>query len=166
MTVRPALLAAAALATALGICLALCDWGAGGDRDLAAVTREFRRGEELAPHIEAVGRRHEARRALAADVLAGKRTLREAAARFRHLDEAAPAYPPGTSLPPRDEWFFCESVLDYVWVVVVPQERYAAAARYYDDAFTAEPRSLAGPPPLPCCLCRRPSRLRTGPGWG
>jgi hypothetical protein len=73
-------------------------------------------------------------------------TLREAAERFRRIDEAAPAYPPGTSPPPRDDWFFCEGVLDYVWVVVVPQERYAVAARYYDEVFTSEPRFLVGPP--------------------
>jgi hypothetical protein len=39
MNLRPALLAAAALAAALGSCLALCDWGAGGDRDLAGLAR-------------------------------------------------------------------------------------------------------------------------------
>jgi hypothetical protein len=45
MNLRPALLAAATLATALAA-LTLGRWGAGGNRDLAAVTREFRRGEE------------------------------------------------------------------------------------------------------------------------
>jgi hypothetical protein len=146
MTLRPALLAAAALTTAFGTFLVLSRWGAGGNREPVSFAWEVQRGEELAPHIEAVGRRHEARRALAAEVMAGRMTLPEAAGHFRRLDEAEPVYPPGTSLPPRDEWFFCESVLDYVWVVVVPQERYAAAARYYAAAFTAEPRSLAGPP--------------------
>jgi hypothetical protein len=146
MNCRPALIAAAALATAFGGCLALGRWGAPGNRDLAALARSVQHGEDLEAHREAVGRRHEARRALAAEVVAGRMTLREAAARFRRIDEDDPAYPPGTPHPPRDEWFFCESVLDYVWVVVVPQERYAAAARYYADIFTAEPRSLAGPP--------------------
>ena len=36
MTVRPALLAAAALA-ASGICLAVCRWGAGGNATLSAL---------------------------------------------------------------------------------------------------------------------------------
>jgi hypothetical protein len=72
-------------------------------------------------------------------------TIREAAGRFRRLEEADAAYPSGTSLPPRDEWFFCKGVLDYVWVAVVAQERYAAATRYYAEIFTAEPQFLAGP---------------------
>jgi hypothetical protein len=61
MTLRPALLAAAALATALGTCLALGRWGAGSNRDLAAVTREFRRGDELESQAEASRRRFEAK---------------------------------------------------------------------------------------------------------
>jgi hypothetical protein len=34
----------------------------------------------------------------------------------------------------------------YAWTVLVAQERYARAARYYAEAFTAEPQLLANPP--------------------
>jgi hypothetical protein len=129
MTLRPALLAAAALAAGSCAALALSRWGAGGNSELLEAAREVQRSEELAPHTEGVRRRHEARCVLAAEVLAGKVTLREAAARFRHIDEVDPPYAPGTSLPPRDDWYFCEGVLDYVWIVIVSEERYTAAAR-------------------------------------
>jgi hypothetical protein len=145
MSVRVSLPVTAILIGAF-VCFALYQWSCGGNRELLDAAREVQRGEELVPHLEAVVRRHEARRTLAAAVLAGRTTLREAAAHFRRIDAADPAYPPGTSLPPRDDWFFCEGVLDYVWVVVVPEERYAAAARYYAEVFTAEPQFLAGPP--------------------
>jgi hypothetical protein len=143
MKPRPALLAAA---LAAGMCLALGHWGAGGNRELLDAAREAQRGEELEPHLEASRRRDQAKQALAAEVLAGKVPLREAAARFRHIYEVDPPYAPGTSLPRRDDWFFCEGVLDYVWIVIVSEERYTAAARYYTQVFTAEPRFLAGPP--------------------
>jgi hypothetical protein len=145
MTLRPALLAAAALATALYASLALSRWGAGGNRDLAAVTREFRRGEELAPHIEAGQRREEARRALAAEVVAGRLSLREATGSFRRLDEAAPFYPPGLAHSPGYERALRHSVLDWAWEVLGQQQRYAAAARGYAEVFTADPQLLAGP---------------------
>ena len=60
MNLRPALLAVAALAAALAA-LTLSRWGAGGNRELAAVTREFRRGEELEAQAEANRRRFEAK---------------------------------------------------------------------------------------------------------
>jgi hypothetical protein len=65
MTLRPALLAAAALAAAFGSCLALCDWGAGGNSTLSALARSVQHGEELDSHVEANRRRFEAKRALA-----------------------------------------------------------------------------------------------------
>jgi hypothetical protein len=145
MNLRPVLLAAAALAAASCAALALYRWGARGNRDLLDLVGEVQRDEDLEPYLEATRRRNEAKQALAVEVVAGRMTLREAAGRFRRLDAAAPVYPPGTSLPPRDDWFFCEGVLDYVWIVVVSEERYAAAARYYADIFTAEPRFLATP---------------------
>ena len=49
MTVRPALLAAAALTAALGIGLALGRWGAGWNRDLARLARAVGRGDDLGP---------------------------------------------------------------------------------------------------------------------
>ena len=48
MTLRLTLLAAA-VAAAIGICLALGRWGAEGNRELAALLREVWRGEELPP---------------------------------------------------------------------------------------------------------------------
>jgi hypothetical protein len=145
MKPRPALLAAAALAAA-GICLALGHWGAGGNRELWGVIEEVDRDEQLQPYIAGVWRRQEAKQALAAEVLDGKRTWREAAGLFRRLDAAAPAFPPGSSRLPGDEWSYGASVLDYVWEVLVPQGRYAAGARSYAEAFTAEPQFLATPP--------------------
>jgi hypothetical protein len=146
MTLRPALLAVAALATALGIFLALCGWGAGGNRDLAAVTREFRRGEELEAQAEASRRRFEAKRDLATQVLAGRMTLLEAAKHFRRLDEADPVSPPGTRRPPVDEAVECDWVLHLVWEHFKLQGRYAAAARWYAEAFagrgTSRPEGL------------------------
>src|SRR5205085_2816899 len=99
MNLRPALLAVAALAAAFWICFALCRWGAGGSRDLAAIAQVVRHGEELERHREAGLRRVEARRALAGEVVAGRMSLREAAGHFRRLKEADPAYPPGIPRP-------------------------------------------------------------------
>jgi hypothetical protein len=146
MNLRSALLAAAALATALGTYLALCRWGAGGNLDLAAVTRELGRGDDLAPHIEAGQRRDETRRALAAEVVAGRLSLREATGSFRRLDEANPGYPAGIPRPPGDDRFFCGRVLDFVREILGREERFAAAARWYAEAFTAHPYLLAGTP--------------------
>jgi hypothetical protein len=50
MNYRPALLAAAALATAFGICVALYRWGTGGNRDLWTLARAIGHGEELESH--------------------------------------------------------------------------------------------------------------------
>jgi hypothetical protein len=144
MTLRPALLAVAALAAALAA-LTLGRWGAGGNRDLAAVTREFRRGDELEAHIEAGRRRDEAKRALAAEVVAGKMTVREAAGHFRRLDEANPGFWADVLALPRDERFFCARVLDFAWVVLLDRGQYAAAARWYADVCAAHPQLLAGP---------------------
>ena len=86
MNLRPALLAAAALAAAFGSCLALGRWGAGGKHDLVALARSVQHGEDLEAHLEAAWCRDEAKRALAAEVVAGRMTLREAAGHFRRLD--------------------------------------------------------------------------------
>jgi hypothetical protein len=146
MNLRPALFAAATLATALGICLALYHWGARGNHNLAALAGAFQQGEELAPHIEAGRRRDEAKRTLAAEVVAGRLTLHEAAEQYRHLDEADPSYPPDVPRPSGYEWTFCDRVLDYVWVVLAHQQQYATAARWYAEVFTAHPHVLAGTP--------------------
>jgi hypothetical protein len=146
MTLRPALLAATALAAALGNCLALCRWGAGGDRDLAGLARAVRSGDELEATIEVGRHRDEAKRALAAEVIAGTMSLREAADHFRRLDEANSGFFAHVLPPPRDERFYCDRVLDTVWGVLGHPQRYAAAARWYAEAFTAHPHLLAGPP--------------------
>jgi hypothetical protein len=143
---RPALLAAAALAAGFGIGLALCRWGAGGNPDLVALTQAVEHGEELEPPIEAGRRRDEAKRALAAEVVARRLSLREAADRFRRLDEADPGYPPGTPRPSGDEQGRYERVLDFVWEVLAQRQQFAAAARWYAEAFAAQPNLLAGPP--------------------
>jgi hypothetical protein len=144
MNVRPALLATATLA-ASGICLALGRWGAEGNRELAALLREVQRGEELHPDLEAGRRREEAKRALAAEVVAGRMALREGAGHFRRLDEANPGFIGHVLAPPHDEEFFCASVLSFAWGVLTDQQRYATAARWYAEVFTAHPQLLAGP---------------------
>jgi hypothetical protein len=145
MRLHRALFLAAALVSAFGICLALYRQGAGGNGDLFDIAGEVRRGEDLEPHFEPSRRLNEAKLALAAEVVDGRMSLREAAGRFRRLDEAAPVYPPGISRYLGNEWYYCESTLDYVWTVFAHQKRYAAAARYYTEAFAAEPQFLAGP---------------------
>ena len=149
MTLRPALLAAAALAAALYASLALGRWGAGENRDLAAIARELGRGDDLAPHIEVGRRRDETKRALAAEVVAGRMTVREAADQFRRLDEADPFYPPDLPHPPGYERALRHSVLDWAWEVLGPQQRYAAAARWFAEVLTADPQVLASTPPTP-----------------
>jgi hypothetical protein len=149
MNPRPALLAAAALA-ALGTCLALGRWGAGWNRDLARLARAVGRGDDLEDHLAAIRRRHEAKRALAAEVVAGRMSLREAAGHFRHLDEADTTYPPDLPHPAADERALCEDVLDYGGMVLRHQGQFAAAVRWFAEAFSAEPTLLTG----------RPRRLR------
>src|SRR5215472_13075335 len=118
MPLRPALLATAALATALGSCIAFTRWGAGGNHDLSGLARVFQHGEELERHRQAGRRRAEARRALAAEVVAGRMSLREAAGHLRRLQEADPAHPPGIPPPAGDEPGLYEWVLDAVWEVL------------------------------------------------
>jgi hypothetical protein len=67
-------------------------------------------------------------------------TVREAADHFRRLDEADPISPPGLPRPPGYERALCRSVLNWVWVALGHQQLYAAAARWYASAFTAEPQ--------------------------
>jgi hypothetical protein len=159
MNFRPALLAATALVAALYASLALCRWGAGENRDLAAIARELGRGDDLAPHIEAGQRREETRRALAAEVAAGRLSLREAIGSFRRLDEADPGYPAGIPRPPGDDQFFCGRVLDFVREILGREGRYAAAARWYAEAFTTHPDLLAGPPAGHRCNAARAAAL-------
>ena len=146
MHLRPALLAAAALAAAFGTCLTLGRWGAGGSRDLVALARSVQNGENLEAHLEAAWRRDEAKRALAAEVIAGRIGLREAAGHFRRLDEADPGFPPSTSRPAADERAFYDRVLDCTWEVLAHEGRFAEAARWYAAVFTAHPHLLVGSP--------------------
>jgi hypothetical protein len=145
MTLRSALLAGVALPAAFGVCLALSRWGAGGSHHLVALARSIRHGEDLDAHLEAARRRDEARRALATEVLAGRMSLPEAAGHFRRLDEADPRFPPGLSRPTADEGAHRDWVLDYAWVVLAHQGRFAAAARWFAEVFTAHPHLLARP---------------------
>jgi hypothetical protein len=147
MTLRPALLAAAALAAALGTCLALGRWGGRGKSDLSGLARVFQHGEELERHRGASLRRVEARRALAAEVVDGRMSLREAAVHFRRLKEEDPANPPGIPQPAGDEQGLYEWVLDAVWEALAQDHQFAAAARWYAQVFAAHPHLLAGPPP-------------------
>jgi hypothetical protein len=146
MNVRSALFAVAALAATCYASRALFRWAADGNRDLAALAREVQRGEELEPHLGAGLRRYQAERALAAEVVAGRMSLREAAGHFRLRDEADPIWPPGIPHPARDEQALCERVLHLVWEILAEEKRFAAAARWYAEAFTAHPQVFAGPP--------------------
>jgi hypothetical protein len=146
MNLRPALLAGAALATTFGSCFVLNRWGAEGNRDLAALLREVQRGEELPPDLEATRRCVEAQRAVAAEVAAGRMSVREAAAHFRRLDEAYPSNPPGTPRPSEDEQVLCVRVLAFTWEHLAQRQRFAAAARCFAEAFAAHPQLLSGPP--------------------
>jgi hypothetical protein len=144
MNLRPALLVAAALATASWICLALCPWGAPRNRDPVSFAWEVQRGDGLERDREAGMRRAEARRALASEVVAGGMSLREAAGYFRRLGEADPANPAGIPPPPEDEAGLDEWVLDAVWEVLAQDHQFAAATRWYAKAFAAHPDLLPG----------------------
>jgi hypothetical protein len=148
MNLRPVLLAAAALAAALAA-LALGRWGAPGNHDPVFFSWEPQRGDELGARLEAGRRRDEAKRALAAEVVAGRMTVREAADHFRRLDEADPGYSPDVPRHPRYERTLRRSVLDVAWEVLGQRQRYAAAARWFAEVFTADPQVLAGPPARP-----------------
>jgi hypothetical protein len=144
MGLRPSLLAAAALAAA-ATSLALCRWGCGENRDLLAIARGVQRGEELDAHFELGWRHHAAKQVLAAEVLAGRMSLREAADHFRRLDETYPGHPPSISRPAADERALCDRVLDCAWEVLAVEGRFAEAARWYAEVLTAHPHLLAGP---------------------
>jgi hypothetical protein len=143
MNCRPALLAAAALAIALWTALAL---GRGGQPDLSGLARVVEHGQELELHAEAGRRRQGAKRALAAEVIAGRVSLGEAAGYFRGLDESDPGFVAHVQLPPRDESFYCEQVLDHAWEILAKRELFAAATRQYSEAFAADRDLLASPP--------------------
>jgi hypothetical protein len=136
----------AALAATLGICLALYRWSARGNGDLWTLTRALQHGEELESHVAAGQRRDEAKRVLAAEIISGKLSLREAADQFRRLDEAEPGYPTGLSSSSADERCHCDRVLDAVWVVLAQEGQFAAAAGWFREVFTAHPHLLVGPP--------------------
>ena len=146
MNFRPALLATAALAAAFGTFLIHSRLGAGGNRDLWAITQGVQRGEELEGHLANLRHRNEGKRALAAEVIAGRVSLGEAAGYFRGLDESDPGFVAHVQLPPRDESFYSEQVLDHVWEILAKREVFAAAARQYSEAFAADPDLLASPP--------------------
>jgi hypothetical protein len=146
MNLRSALLTAAALAAAFCASLALGRWGAQGNGDPVSLAWEVQRGDELESHIEAGRRRAEAKRALAAEVVAGRLSLREAAGHFRRLNDAASDHPASFPRPSGRERALRHEVLDWVWVALSHQQQYAAAARWYAEAFVAHPDLLPGPP--------------------
>jgi hypothetical protein len=143
---RYALVAAAALAAAFGSCLALSRWGAGGNRNLAALATSVQHGEDLEARLPVGRRRDEAKHALAAEVIAGRMSLREAAGQFRRLDEADPGFPPDISCPAADERALQDRVLDCGWEVLAHEGRFAEAARWYAEVFAAHPQLLVGSP--------------------
>jgi hypothetical protein len=142
MSLRPILFAAGAITIALGATLALSRWGGGGKSDLSSFAQVVQQGQELESQAEARRRRHAAKRALAAEVVAGRMSLREAAGHFRRLDEAAPAFP----RPAADERALCDGVLDCAWEVLAQEGRFAEAARWHAEIFTTHPDLLTGPP--------------------
>jgi hypothetical protein len=146
MNYCPALLAAAALAAAVGVYLALGCLGGGGIEELPALARALQHGEELDRQRRAGPSRVEARRTLAAEVAAGRLSLHEAARHFRRLEKTDPAYPPGIPRPAGDERGLHEWVVDVVGEVLAQDDQFAAAARWYAEVFTAHPQLLAGPP--------------------
>jgi hypothetical protein len=166
MSLRPALLAASTVAAAVGICLALYRWSCGRNRQRLDIAWEVQRGEELASYLEVARRRHEAKQALAPEVVDGQMTLRVAAGHFRRLDETDPGYPAGIPRPTRDERVLCGRVLDFVWEILAREELFAAAAA--GMLRPSPPTRRCSPDRLPTsattllCLC--PSRLRPGPG--
>jgi hypothetical protein len=100
----------------------------------------------LEPHLEAGRRREAAKRALAAEVIVGRMTLREAAGQLRRLDEAEPALSLGIPLPPRDEQVQGERVLYFIWESFMDQRQFAAGARWYGDTVTNHPHLFADSP--------------------
>jgi hypothetical protein len=102
--------------------------------------------DDLEAHLEAAWRRDEAKRALAAEVIAGRMSLREAASHFRQLDEVDPGFPPSTSRPAADERALQDRVLDCGWEVLAHEGRFAEAARWYAEVFAAHPHLLVGSP--------------------
>src|SRR5262249_6988240 len=83
------------------------------------------------------------KRGLAAEVVAGRMTVPEAAEQFRRLDEAASDDPPRR---PGREQALRREVLDRAWALLRDQQRYAAAARWYAATFAAHPDLVPGPP--------------------
>jgi len=142
MTIRP-LLIAATLVAALLIGFALYRRGGHGTADPVSWASEFQRHDELVARLEGARRRDEAKRGLAAEVVAGRMTVPEAAEQFRRLDDATSDDPPRH---PGHEQDFRREVLDWAWALLRDQRRYAAAARWYAATFAAHPELVPGPP--------------------
>ena len=93
MNPRP-LLIAATLIAALLIGFAHYRRGGHGTADPVSWASEFQRHDDLGARLEGARRRDEAKRGLAAEVVAGRMTVPEAAEQFRRLNEAASDDPP------------------------------------------------------------------------
>jgi hypothetical protein len=97
-----------------------------------ALDQAQREEEELLPKMEAVRERRQVKRALAADLAAGRLGLAEAVARFREMGRGVPyfvetlrTYEPGAS----DEERLCRHVIDWVRNELAwEQARWAAVA--------------------------------------
>jgi hypothetical protein len=144
MQYRQIVLLLTTLAIAVAIFQAL--YRSGGKADAIIFVSEVQRGGELGARLDAVRRRFDAKHAVAAEVLAGKMTVREAAEEFRRMDEADADVHPSLLTPDEHERDLWESVVSGVWVHFVREHHYAAAARWFATAFKAEPHLIAGPP--------------------
>jgi hypothetical protein len=105
-------------------------WGVAGLSD--SMQQERLRGEYLQERLDSVNATLRARQAVVDELLAGRLTLLEAAARYRDLDEKEPGfnwehfrlyYDCGS-----DEERFCRQVIDFVRAHFEDPERAAAAA--------------------------------------
>ena len=118
----PAALGLAALLLAGVVCLQRTPSDPAAVGPLGGADPLAQRGQELDDRIRRALRRFAARRRLAGEVIDGRLTLPEAAAGFRDVSEADPAFDwerfrlvhPGAS----DDERLCRQVIGYVWVQV------------------------------------------------
>src|SRR5262249_18749119 len=140
-------LAAAPLAVA-GACLGHLVGRTRWTDDLAFLARECQRGEELESRTEGVRRTAAGMHGGAAEVIAGRMTLREAAGHFRRLHAARKAVlgdAAGASRLPEDERLLARLVISWVQGTLVNDPRRAAevVARLEEEQSREQPLSLS-----------------------